>query len=40
MIDIEGASALVSATDAAKSLLAGVLNDRYYISNDLLGKSA
>lgn len=34
---IEGASSVVSQNDAAKAMLAGVLNRRYYISNDLLG---
>jgi short-subunit dehydrogenase len=37
---IEGASMPVTADSAADSLLGSILNDRYYISNDILGEFA
>jgi 3-dehydrosphinganine reductase len=38
--EIEGTSKPVNAIDAAKSMLAGVMYDRYYVSNDMLGELA
>lgn len=38
--EIEGASALASPEQAAQDMLAGVMNNRYYVSNDLLGELA
>ena len=37
---IEGASATVTPTQAAQFMLASILNERYYISNDILGELA
>jgi 3-dehydrosphinganine reductase len=39
-MEIEGASTPVTAKSAAESLLGGVLHDRFFISNDLLGELA
>ncbi|KAI8903398.1 hypothetical protein EDD86DRAFT_196000 [Gorgonomyces haynaldii] len=38
--DIEGTSTLVSPDAAAQFLLAGIVNERYQISNDILGELA